>query len=76
MFSLIWAWINSWVNNHEAGDVRRHHAHYDVTVMMMVYPSASEVILNDNWVKSNGDKSQQNTVHHNHCALQIKKLRT
>ena len=25
--------INGWVNNGEAGDLRRHHAHYDVTVM-------------------------------------------
>ena len=33
MFSLILAWINSWVNNREAGDLRRHHAHYDVTLM-------------------------------------------
>ena len=33
MFSLICAWINGWVNNGEAGDVRRHRAHYDVTVM-------------------------------------------
>ena len=24
---------NGWVNNHEAGDLRRHHAHYDITVM-------------------------------------------
>ena len=34
MFSLICAWINAWVNNHEAGDLRRHHAHYNVTVMV------------------------------------------
>ena len=33
MFSLICAWINSWVNNREAGDLRRHRAHYDVIVM-------------------------------------------
>ena len=33
MFSFICAWINSWVNNREAGDLRRHRAHYDVTVM-------------------------------------------
>ena len=33
MFSLICAWINGWVNNHEAGDLRRHHAPYDVIVM-------------------------------------------
>ena len=36
MFSLICAWINGWVNNHEAGDLRRHRAHYDVTVMVVV----------------------------------------
>ena len=28
MFSLIYAWINGWVNNREAGDLRRHRAHY------------------------------------------------
>ena len=33
MFSLICARRNSWVNNGEAGDLRRHLAHYDVTVM-------------------------------------------
>ena len=30
MFSLICAWINGWVNNGEAGDLRRHRTHYDV----------------------------------------------
>ena len=33
VFSLICAWINGWVNNREAGDLRRNHAHYDVNVM-------------------------------------------
>ena len=33
IFSLICAWINGWVNNGEAGDLRRHRPHYDVTVM-------------------------------------------
>ena len=33
MFSLVGAWIDGWVNNGEAGDLRRHRAHYDVTVM-------------------------------------------
>ena len=32
-FSLIWARINGWVNNDEAGDFRSHRAHCDVTVM-------------------------------------------
>ena len=33
MFSLIYVWINGWVNNCEAGDLRRYRAHYDVTVI-------------------------------------------
>ena len=33
MFSLICAGIKDWVNNHEAGDLRRHRGHYDVNVM-------------------------------------------
>ena len=33
VFSLICAWINGWVNNRDAGYLRRHRAHYDVTVM-------------------------------------------
>ena len=33
IFSLICAWKNDWVNNREAGDLGRHRAHYDVTVM-------------------------------------------
>ena len=30
MFSLMCAWINIWVNNREAGDLRRYRHHYDV----------------------------------------------
>ena len=30
---FICAWINDWVNNREAGDLRCHRAHYDVIVM-------------------------------------------
>ena len=33
IFSLICVWINDWVNNGEAGDLRRYRIHYDVTVM-------------------------------------------
>ena len=33
MFSLICARINDSVNNREADELRRHHAHYDITVM-------------------------------------------
>ena len=40
MFSLICVWINSWVNNRDAGDLRRYRAHYDITVM-----TAIEIVL-------------------------------
>ena len=33
MFSLICVWMNGWVNNREAGELRRYRAHYDVIVM-------------------------------------------
>ena len=33
MFSLICVRINGWVINREAGDMRRHRAHYDIIVM-------------------------------------------
>ena len=36
MFSLICVWIKCWVNNREAGDLRRYRAHYDVTVMVEI----------------------------------------
>ena len=35
MLSLIYAWINSRVNNRDAGYLRRRRAHYDVTVMIL-----------------------------------------
>ena len=34
MFSLICASINDWVNNREAGDVRRHRGHYDIVMWL------------------------------------------
>ena len=37
VFSLICVWINGWVNNREAGDLRRYRAHYDVTVMSITF---------------------------------------
>ena len=33
MLSLKGTWVNAWVNDREAGDLGRHHAHYDVIVM-------------------------------------------
>ena len=33
VFSLICVWIIGWVNNREAGDLRRYRADFDVSVM-------------------------------------------
>ena len=33
VFTLICAWTHGWINNRDAGDLRRHRGHYDVTVM-------------------------------------------
>ena len=41
MFSLICVWINGWVNNREAGDLRRHRGHYDVSVMKSKFESTN-----------------------------------
>ena len=36
MFPLIWVWINGWVNNRGAGDLRHHRGHYDITEIMRI----------------------------------------
>ena len=33
MFSVICAWTNDWANNRDTGDLRRHCAHHDVTII-------------------------------------------
>ena len=37
MFSLICVWMNSCINNREAGDLRHHHTHYDITVIQPIW---------------------------------------
>ena len=51
MFSLICTWTNGWVHIRDAGELRRHHAHYDVTVMKYYEYTISRVtpvVLNRN----------------------------
>ena len=45
MFSLICARINGWVNNGEAGDLRRYRVHCDVIVLMISHVSALSLVL-------------------------------
>ena len=61
IFSLICPWINGWVNNREAGDLRLYRAHYDVIVMQ------SSGLLH--WQRNNpdgfgGNKLGQTTTNH------------
>ena len=45
---FICVWINGWVNNLEACDLRRYSAHYDVTVMCIDYATRAELnLVND-----------------------------
>ena len=41
MIPLIYAWTNGLVNNRDAGGLRRHRAHYSVTVMSQEMPENS-----------------------------------
>ena len=48
MFSLIYVWINDWVNNRKADDFRRYCAHYDVIVMLCP-EQATPIYLSQRW---------------------------
>ena len=52
VFSLISTWINGWINNHEADDLRPHRAHYDVNVMQWSKPKI--------WVKKKHTSTTMN----------------
>ena len=39
MFSLMCPWKNGWANNLDPGDLRRHGAHYDFTLMIATFLS-------------------------------------
>ena len=68
MFSLIFARINGWVNNGEAGDLRRHRAHYNVIVMRWcaaVYYNALHDRMEHNILTA---------VHHKKCARSLRLL--
>ena len=57
MFSLICVWINGWVSNREAGDLRRYRAHYDVIVMGNTSFSSHYNSFEDRVKKSKGTRS-------------------
>ena len=52
MLSLTCVWINGWLNNSEAGDLRRYRAHYDVTVKTLVAITESTILVPYLWIRS------------------------
>ena len=38
MFSLICTWTSGWVDNRDAGGLKHHRTHYDVTVIFSRFP--------------------------------------
>ena len=42
LWCFLWPapWINAWVNNRKAGDLRRHRSHHDATVMTYILRSS------------------------------------
>ena len=79
MFSLICARINDWVNNREAGDLRRHCGHYDVSVMSSLVqitacclfsasPLTEPILIVVNW--TNRNKFQWNFKQNTKISLQ------
>ena len=50
-FSLICTWTNSSANNGNTGDLRRHHAHYDVIVMYFSIVTQSQWKFHLNLIK-------------------------
>ena len=70
MFALICAWTNRWVNNRDSGDLRRHCAHYDVTVIPTVrFPVTRvwETLIPDNTIRN-----KQRVLMHGHQGWNVR----
>ena len=72
MFSLIVAQINGWVNNREAGDLRRHRANYDVIVrtIYLWHNFSAMPSFNGGWIKPIL-KSWHGWVTTDHCFIML-----
>ena len=51
------AWMNGWVNNREAGDLRRHHSHYDIIVMVLHWSLGTNYLYIDVFVQHCGNSN-------------------
>ena len=64
MLSLICVWVNGWVNNREAGDLRRYRVHYDVIVMEW-QASVSTLTRFRRWCLARGKSSSSSSGSNN-----------
>ena len=63
MFSLICAWTNGWVNNRDAGELRRHSAHYDVIVMGSLQTMTLPINPDRQWKRGSMRRGSTTTQH-------------
>ena len=54
VFSFICVWINRWVNNREAGDLRRYRAH--TYIYIHIYAPALSIALSNRLISGEGNK--------------------
>ena len=74
IFSLNCAWINGWVNNGEAGDLKCHRAYYDVILIVVARSSVlnhwgivtrdDAVVFGQNWFRQWGVASYEPSLDH------------
>ena len=70
MFSLICAWINDWVNNREADDLRRYRGHYDVIVMPWLHlmkrtlSTVTQIKFHKTWLLIGGYSTRNENLNH------------
>ena len=67
MFSLIWDWTYGWVNNRDAGDLRRHCAHYGVIVMQLSTQTVSRDFARKH--PHGDDKDRTTLIMCNNCLI-------
>ena len=70
MFSLTCAWANG--NNREAGDLRRHRAHYDVNAMnhTLPHPWGLATVRQRKWTQDAvNTRFTKNSITHRFCCL-------
>ena len=59
IFFFICTWTDGWVNYRDAGDLRRHRAHYYVTVMFCWFDTQT---LHREWINTHFRNSEHNCV--------------